>query len=593
MTTDPPPTADPLLTCPYPGLWPFSSDEADVFFGRDAQVDQLLGRLARQRFLAVVGKSGCGKSSMVAAGLIPAMKTGLMGAAAGARWAVATMRPGDRPFRRLIDALLCKEVLGPVWSGLDHPAALLHAALQRGPLGLTEVLRETPLTGGRKLLLLVDQFEELFKYRYEGEGQREEANAFVALLLATVREPDRPVYIVLTMRSDFLGMCDVFDGLPEALNDSQFLTPRLNRDQLGEAIEKPAQVFGGRVEPAVVNRLLNDMEPGPDQLPLMQHTLMRMWNQACDRACACAASSEATGDPTASGDSVVVTFEDYEKLGGFDKSLSKHADEIYENLHGKKQAITEVLFRCLCERRIEADTRRPARLGAVASVAAAVLHARGVSVDEDEVKDVVDVFRGPDVQFIMPRLKEELKPETLLDISHECVIRHWEKLQESWLVSEAEKANYYRHIVQMARYWKTDKAELLKGADLDEALIWWMHNNPNADWAMLYDGERAPENMTLVEQFLELGKEEVEKQRTFRQDSEVEPHEKVSLSNIAAWEKAFMNLHDFWVVLPKFLGHRKDFFDTMMFNIKEKATRYLFFLDSNIEVIYLKNWFTN
>ena len=183
-TTDAPP-----LDCPYPGLRPFRPDEAVVFFGRDEQVDQLLERLGRQRFLAVVGTSGCGKSSLILAGLIPALRTGLLGSA-GARWAIATMRPGDRPLWRLAEALLDKAVLGPAWSDIDHATAQLHASLQRGPLGLIEVLDETPLAGGRKLLLLVDQFEELFRYRREGEGERDEANAFVSLLLATVREAD-------------------------------------------------------------------------------------------------------------------------------------------------------------------------------------------------------------------------------------------------------------------------------------------------------------------------------------------------------------------------------------------------------------------
>lgn len=215
-------TADATaLSCPYPGLRPFRPDEAVVFFGRDEQVDQLLERLGRQRFLAVVGTSGCGKSSLVYAGLIPALRTGLMGSA-GARWAVAEMRPGDRPLWRLAETLLDPAVLGPAWSDLDHPTAQLHAVLERGPLGLSEVLGETPLFGGRKILLLVDQFEELFRYRREGEGQRDEANAFVSMLLATVRETDRPVYIVLTMRSDYLGDCTSSTGSPRRSTIASF-----------------------------------------------------------------------------------------------------------------------------------------------------------------------------------------------------------------------------------------------------------------------------------------------------------------------------------------------------------------------------------
>src|SRR5262249_11749518 len=153
--------------------------------------------------------------------------------------------------------------VGQAWSGLDHREAFFEAALRRGPLGLVEVLGGGQVLGDRKLLLLVDQFEEIFRYRRVGrpgepeDGQldRDEAIDFVALLLPTARTKDFPVYIVLTMRSDYLGDCAQFDSLPEVLNDSQFLTPRLTLDQRREAIEGPARVFDGRVDPALVNRL--------------------------------------------------------------------------------------------------------------------------------------------------------------------------------------------------------------------------------------------------------------------------------------------------------------------------------------------------
>ena len=175
--------------------------------------------------------------------------------------------------------------------------------------------------GDRKLLLLVDQFEEIFRYRREGTprqdeaGQldRDEAIDFVALLLATARAEDLPVYVVLTMRSDYLGDCAQFDGLPEALNDSQFLTPRLTRDQRREAIEGPARVFDGRVEPALVNRLLNDMGSDPDQLPLMQHALMRLWKGAA---------------PAADG-TRTLTLAAYEAMGGLRGALDGQADDAY------------------------------------------------------------------------------------------------------------------------------------------------------------------------------------------------------------------------------------------------------------------------
>ena len=243
------------------------------FLGREAQTDQLLEKLQRSHFIAVVGPSGCGKSSLVRAGMIASLESGFL-AGTGTGWRIAGMRPGDRPLARLADALLEPSALGPERGGDASEAAIVQAMLRRGPLGLLEILRETPLPKNSNLLILVDQFEEIFRFRKQGSA--DEADAFVALLLATIAQREVPVYVVITMRSDFLGDCALFTGLPEAINDGQYLTPRLSRDDRA-AITGPARVFGGEVEPALVNHLLNEIGPDPDQLPLLQHALMRMW----------------------------------------------------------------------------------------------------------------------------------------------------------------------------------------------------------------------------------------------------------------------------------------------------------------------------
>lgn len=147
---------------PYPGLRAFRRDESDVFFGREEHVDDLLEKLDQTRFLAVVGPSGCGKSSLVRAGMIPALETGFM-VGAGARWRIAEMRPGSHPMKRLAQALSGAPALGHELRGADRDAdAFLLAELRRGPLGLVEILRDSPLPPEINLLLLVDQFEEIF-----------------------------------------------------------------------------------------------------------------------------------------------------------------------------------------------------------------------------------------------------------------------------------------------------------------------------------------------------------------------------------------------------------------------------------------------
>ncbi|MCA1852401.1 MAG: ATP-binding protein, partial [Beggiatoa sp.] len=182
----PPPTNNP-----YPGLRPFKREESDIFFGREQHVDQLLEKLGQHHFLAVVGTSGCGKSSLVKAGMLPALDAGFL-AQAGAHWYVADLRPGHRPMWALAESLLVSQAFGATRGTEPESLALLHATLRRGPLGLVEALCETPLPERANLLVLVDQFEEIFRYRRDIDSQ--EADAFVTLLVASARQREVNVY---------------------------------------------------------------------------------------------------------------------------------------------------------------------------------------------------------------------------------------------------------------------------------------------------------------------------------------------------------------------------------------------------------------
>jgi energy-coupling factor transporter ATP-binding protein EcfA2 len=165
-----------------------------------------LQRLHATHFLAVVGPSGCGKSSLVRAGMIAALGAGFM-VAAGSRWQVAIMRPESCPMRGLAKCLIEQTTIGSGEPDKQIAAGFLEATLRRGPLGVVEALQETPLPPDTNLLILVDQFEEIF--RFEREGGSDEADAFVSLLLDTARQREAPVYVVITMRSDFFGDCAI------------------------------------------------------------------------------------------------------------------------------------------------------------------------------------------------------------------------------------------------------------------------------------------------------------------------------------------------------------------------------------------------
>lgn len=455
---------------PYPGLRPFRRDESYLFFGRDAQIDQLLANLERCRFLAIVGVSGCGKSSLAKAGMMAALETGYLGSA-GARWRIAEMRPGGSPFKNLSVSLVERAALGPERGQDSHSAAFMQAALRRGPLGLVEIFRETSLPAKTNLLVLVDQFEEIFDFCRN--GGLDEAQAFVSLLL-TASESGLPIYVVLTMRSDYLGNCSLFAGLPEALNQSQFLTPRLSREECREAIEKPARVFDGMVQSALVNRLLNDMGPDPDQLPLMQHVLMRMWTCALQRSIhlsgndqACEAGSEPR--------EITLELKDYVEAGGLDEALSRHADEAYNELDGEQQHTAEILFKSLCQRGGQSrETRRRVNLSTVAEVA---------QVPPESLRNVIEVFRRSDRNFIV--CSPETDPDPILDISHESLIRNWKKFNR-WATEEEESAATYRRLEDQAIRWQQGRADLLGSLELAQDRVWQEREQPNKLWSKRY-----------------------------------------------------------------------------------------------------------
>ncbi|HSP99646.1 MAG TPA: hypothetical protein VL049_20680, partial [Candidatus Dormibacteraeota bacterium] len=459
-------------TAPYPGLRPFAREESDIFFGREELVDELLRRLARARFLAIVGVSGCGKSSLLRAGLIPALETGFL-SAAGVRWQIAEMRPGNRPMRRLAEAL---QAIVPAPEGAEvvDGAAFIEDTLRRGPGGVFDVLTEHEFPADVNLLLVVDQFEEIFRYRCEGDAN--EADAFVSLLLESAGRGAQRIFVVLGMRSDFLGECAVFNGLPETLNESQFLVPRLSREQRRAAIVGPAGVFDSVIAPALVTRLLNEMGSDPDQLPLMQHLLMRMWERARSRG----------------GERVEMTVEDYEAVGGLDGALSQHADEAFDSLGAEQRRLAETLFRCATEHLTnKQDSRRPIRLGSVAAVA---------RVPWRRLVPVVDAFRQPPHTFLMPPPPAPLADDTIIDITHESLIRAWGRLR-GWVFDEGLRTDRYRKLAEAARAWRGHRRArswLLSGAELDEALLWRERTRPTPAWAAL----RGPD-FELAMQFLE------------------------------------------------------------------------------------------
>src|SRR5262249_18183699 len=228
--------------------------------------------------------------------------------------------------------------------------------LRGSSFGIQQALNELDTLAGRSILLIVDQFEEIFRYGQSGTGAESHDRAamldekvrFVQLLLEAGRSGESNVHVLITMRSDFIGDCAQFQGLPEAVSASQFLVPSLTRDQLEEAILLPIRKAGATIESSLVDRLLNESRDDVDRLPVLQHCLQRLWEGAGKKLVAAGAASEEAGAQTSSGAARHLTQIEYEGIRGVSGALSHHADEILSGLAGLERQV-EQTFRALSE----------------------------------------------------------------------------------------------------------------------------------------------------------------------------------------------------------------------------------------------------
>lgn len=455
------------LTNPFPGLRPFREDEEYLFFGRESQVDAMVDKVAATRFLAVVGTSGSGKSSLVNCGLRPALRQGLM-ARAGAAWRMAQFRPGTDPIGAMARALARDGLLFREDATEGLPLAeIIETSLRMSKLGLVDVLEQARLDEGVNLLVVVDQFEELFRYRqletaaHGAQRINEDESAFVNLLLEGKQQKACPIFVVLTMRSDFLGDCTQFPGLAEAINEGQYLVPRLTRDQRRAAIEGPVRVGGAEIAPVLLTRLVNDVGDNPDQLSILQHALNRTWARWREE-----------------GGEGPLDLRHYEAIGTMASALDQHAEQAYEELgSARRQQICESLFKALTDKATDPrGVRRPTKLGDLCALTGS---------PEAEVIEVIDVFRDPSRSFLMPAVGETLQGETVIDISHESLMRVWRRLN-GWADEEAQSAQTYRRLADAAVLFATGAVSLWRDPELQLALDWRDNNHPNESWASRY-----------------------------------------------------------------------------------------------------------
>jgi hypothetical protein len=429
------------ITPPFVGLRYFEENDASLFYGRDEHTADILGKIARDRFVAVLGSSGSGKSSLVRAGLIPELRAGMI-PHAGPRWRVVEFRPGNAP----ID-----ELARSVRSSLNVTNA--SSIIEEGPLGLFHAVKAARLPENTNVLVIADQFEEIFRFEREQHDQGcyeqaiQSSRALVRKLLDAVDQSEVSIYILLVVRSDYLGECSQFEELPERMSKSMYLVPRLRRDQIQEVI---TAAIANNIEPALVQELLGKAGRDPEQLPRLQHLLRRMW--------ALAAGGR-------------LTMQQYADAGCWEEALERNLNEVYTG-DGLDQRAFAVLFKQLSE---VDETGRVVRRRAPSS-------------------DLVELG-GPAVTSVISALRDEgfVRRGEPIDITHECILRNWSKVKD-WLREEGEARDFYREVRARQK-----RNALLSGADLTTAERYLNSGYFSPAWARRYG---SPETSAAVNDFV-------------------------------------------------------------------------------------------
>ena len=435
---------------PFRGLLSFGAEHALLFFGRDRETRELVERLQGSPFLAVIGDSGSGKSSLVRAGLIPALHRGHFQGATAARpnWRVAVLKPGSDPFRELATALLD---LLPEATPAERMTTLDACARQlaQGTSGLRNAISAL-VPRGESTLLVVDQFEELFT---QSPDPAERHRFIDTLLAASQCGGERPLYTVVTLRADFYSHCFEHPTLPGILSTSQYPVRAIDPEKLAEVIEKPALLAGIELEPGLVEAILFDLGGGPGNLPLLEHTLLELWKQR-------------TGD--------TLTHGSYEAIGRVQGALEHHAEEVYGRFDEEERTIArKLLLGLVAPTENAVAARRRARIGEVLPngghrrAAEAVLEVlvderllmvRGSSGGAAEGED--DGGRGQD--------------DNEVEIAHEALLRGWQRLR-GWLEEDREFLFWRERTLSAFEAWEgsdRDAGSLLRGAPLAEARRW-------------------------------------------------------------------------------------------------------------------------
>jgi len=403
--------------CPYRGLqyFDFHPDDAQYFYGRTNLTDELLARISNSVFMAVLGASGSGKSSVLRAGLLYQLQLGQR-ISGSDRWQIYVFRPGKHPLQSLAETFL-----SPNLSTIDRAIQLAKAKalIQSGAVGLEQLITAVP---SDRVILLIDQFEECFTLCQD----LNERQQFFDCLIGTIDRTDQKLSLIIGMRADFFGKCteQEYSGLSKRIQENLITVPPLNTSELKEAIVEPSRHVGIDVEQELVDQMISDVLESPGSLPLLQYTLTELWQQRTVER---------------------LSLSTYLRLGGVKGTLQKRATEIYETFNFVEKNIAKYIFLELTQLgEGTEDTRRQVRQSELFVS----------QFSTDQIQQVIQKLADAKLIVTNELIAKNNVSEriAIVDIAHESLIRHWPLLRH-WVNEYRDALARKRSVEDAAQAW--------------------------------------------------------------------------------------------------------------------------------------------
>jgi WD40 repeat protein len=423
---------------PFPGLRPFAPEDSNVFFGREAESDEVIIKLLKNKYITVIGASGNGKSSLIYGGVLPKIMN--------LNLAAALSNGINNSDQKKID-----------------PDVIL-SDLNDNPGSFSDIARKYLINHDDNVLLVIDQFEELFRYISSGKSEISHKTVvkFIDFLINSFIKPDKNVFIIVTMRSEYLGECSHYKYLTRFVNNSSYLVPDLGTENWREAIEGPVNFAGAKIDPELVKILLDDLRDRNDQLPVLQHAMMRTW-----------AHWKKLDEPDKP-----ISIADYNSAGTMNEAVSLHANEAYQELDQRGKEICAIMFKAITKKGSDnKGLRHPSDIETIRTIA---------SCSDEELYDVVEKFRNPSRSFITSSENVILSDRSVIDLRNECLIRSWDRLKD-WIDDEASAMQIYLRLSESSALYQQGKASLCRPPDLQPAIIWRNQYKPTLSWAVQYN----------------------------------------------------------------------------------------------------------